>query len=80
MKNNWIELNKAQPNFGIPVLVCDSNEGKHSIRICILMEILKSKTKEAEVVSYSFVYVESMYDPYISDVTHWMPLPEFPNN
>lgn len=64
MENNWISVEENLPNGYVPVLV-SNNKGK--IRICLwsFYEEVWEKVPSRKLVK--------------TQITHWMPLPEPPN-
>lgn len=75
IQDNWIEIRKGKtPEFGKDVLIVV--DGK-TMTCGYLKEI-----REGDGYFYTtFAYATYGYDNYDTDlVTHWQPLPEFPNS
>ena len=68
---NWININKQTPPFETPVLVF----GESKICIARLDRMRVSKS----ITSFDFLEGVSGLDDLYIDPTHWMPLPEPPN-
>lgn len=74
---DWINIQHTHPEFGVPVLVY----GKGEIHIARLEVIQKTITKvsfEFQKLKFEFRARGSGYDSLWTDVTHWMPLPDPP--
>lgn len=72
---NWIPINESQPDFDVPVLICQLNI-THSIQIGRLNSIRTSKMG----VTYDWLEGKSGYDECEYNITHWIPLPNIPTD
>lgn len=73
ISDSWISVTDNQPEYGVPVLVCQKGN-EDSIQICRLQSVTERKDKEEIVKWYEWLEGRHGYDSWYYDVTHWKQL------
>lgn len=73
----WISIQEKQPEFDMPVLVCQENN-RFSIKTARLDSYNTNETNKNIECIFKVGY--GIYIDYIFNITHWMPLIEVPKS